>query len=287
MTFRLGTFNVHQWVDANYVDNFERVVDLIGSQNLDIVCLQEVTALNDAARYYKGSKKNGGVKTIFAYVLGLKHCISWQGCAIFSRFKFTRVIYDGETRRTAYVKTALGHQTERFVMGSVQPDPGCTPIHLTCLHLNHVAEPIRLTQLRFIGKAVGKLVLQSDDQSQDFSRIEHPAQIWTGDFNALTREDYSEGQWQEVALVREQGCWERPKVELTEKIKSVHGMVDCWELIGKPDPIKTCRFDTRIDYVYGSPSLLEEWSLQSVDTVDDPASDHNLVIATFTKKISS
>merc|ERR1719312_251418 len=103
-------------VDADYEDNFERVVDLVGKHNLDVICLQEVTALNDAARYFKGSKKNGGVKTIFADVLGFKHCISWQGCAIFSRFKFTKVIYDGATRRSAEVRAALGHQTERFVM---------------------------------------------------------------------------------------------------------------------------------------------------------------------------
>ena len=28
---RVGTFNVHGWTDGNHEDNFERVVDLIGT----------------------------------------------------------------------------------------------------------------------------------------------------------------------------------------------------------------------------------------------------------------
>ena len=58
-------------------------------------------------------------------------------------------------------------------------------------------------------------------------------------------------------------------------------MVDCWASVGKPEPIKTCRFDTRIDYVYATPSLLESYKLKSVQHIDDAASDHNMVIATF------
>ena len=108
-----------------------------------------------------------------------------------------------------------------------------------------------------------------------------PKQIWTGDFNALTREDYSDSVWEDISNVRHVNSWESPQVKLTNKIKADHGMVDCWELAGKPEPIKTCRFDTRIDYIYASPSLLDHWELVGVETIDDPTSDHNLVIATF------
>ena len=61
-------------------------------------------------------------------------------------------------------------------------------------------------------------------------------------------------------------------------------MLDCWELYGKPQPVKTCRFDTRIDYIYVSPIWLESWNLDYVQTVDDKASDHNMVISTFSLK---
>ena len=58
-------------------------------------------------------------------------------------------------------------------------------------------------------------------------------------------------------------------------------MLDCWELSGKPVPVKTCRFDTRIDYIYISPTFLNKWKLETVQTIDDKASDHNMVISVF------
>ena len=64
-------------------------------------------------------------------------------------------------------------------------------------------------------------------------------------------------------------------------------MADCWNLVdgaNKIGPIKTCRFDTRIDYVFANNEYLETWSLKKLETVDDNASDHNMVIATFSKK---
>ena len=69
-------------------------------------------------------------------------------------------------------------------------------------------------------------------------------------------------------------------IAYTSKVKSL-GMLDCWELAEKPLPIKTCRFDTRIDYIYITPSWLNKWKLEAVETIDDTASDHNMVISTF------
>ena len=61
-------------------------------------------------------------------------------------------------------------------------------------------------------------------------------------------------------------------------------MLDCWELAGKPGPVKTCRFDTRIDYIFANPAVFDHWKLEKVETIDDKASDHNLVMATFSLK---
>ena len=38
-------------------------------------------------------------------------------------------------------------------------------------------------------------------------------QFWTGDFNSLTKEDYSEEIWKNVTEVRKQNQWELPKTE--------------------------------------------------------------------------
>ena len=43
-------------------------------------------------------------------------------------------------------------------------------------------------------------------------------QIWTGDFNSLTREDYSEIQWKEITSIRQLNKWEKPKTDLTTKV---------------------------------------------------------------------
>ena len=48
--------------------------------------------------------------------------------------------------------------------------------------------------------------------------------------------------------------------------------------------MKTCRFDTRIDYIFANNKWLKTWSIKQLETVDDDASDHNMVIATFREK---
>ena len=71
----------------------------------------------------------------------------------------------------------------------------------------------------------------------------------------------------------------RPSVPFVQ-VKSL-GFVDTWDAAGRPKPVKTCRFNTRIDYVYAMPTFLEKHPLVSVKHIEDTASDHNMVIADF------
>ena len=71
---------------------------------------------------------------------------------------------------------------------------------------DHRVEPLRLSEVDSIRETALPL----------FSS--HAAQIWTGDFNALTREDYSADEWDALTQVREANCWEEPKTELTTKV---------------------------------------------------------------------
>ena len=59
------------------------------------------------------------------------------------------------------------------------------------------------------------------------------------------------------------------------------GFQDCWEVAGRPKPLKTCRFDTRIDYIFATDAVFRSNRLLSVRHIEDSASDHNMVIATF------
>ena len=54
-------------------------------------------------------------------------------------------------------------------------------------------------------------------------------------------------------------------------------------MAGNPDEIKTCRFDTRIDYIFANEPLLQRFRVDKVKVIDDNASDHNMVLATFKK----
>jgi len=290
-TFRLATFNVHQWCDANHKDNYDRVLALTKKHNPDVICLQEC-----GGGFRAGL--SGGNKGRFGEATSLTHHVCWHGCAIFSRYKFN-ILYDGEKRKSDQVKKAVGNLTARFAVAEVFISDNTRPVYLTCLHLNHRLEPSRITEINLIHKVLSHIVpglttpfdkKSRSDGDDDVRRqtkkytCQDPLQIWTGDFNALTKEDYSDVEWAEVKAVRERNNWEPPKVALTSQIKDKYGMVDCWEVVGKPRPIKTCRFDTRIDYVYASPALLDQWQLVSVQTVEDTASDHNMVIATFNLK---
>ena len=44
------------------------------------------------------------------------------------------------------------------------------------------------------------------------------SQIWTGDFNALTKGDYAEDEWERITNVRKKNQWESPKTDLTKKV---------------------------------------------------------------------
>ena len=43
-------------------------------------------------------------------------------------------------------------------------------------------------------------------------------QIWTGDFNSLTKEGYTQKEWNVLTRVRENNGWEEPKTEMTKMI---------------------------------------------------------------------
>merc|ERR1712012_416157 len=101
--------------------------------------------------------------------------------------------------------------------------------------------------------------------------------VWTGDFNALTREDYTEGGWARVTEVRARGAWERPQTEVTSAVRAM-GFEDCWATMGRPGPVSTCRFDTHIDYVYLSNPAQETWQCKGVLHHPSNASDHKPVI---------
>ena len=103
----------------------------------------------------------------------------------------------------------------RFITAAINPKDAdkpdlSGPIYVTCLHLDHAREPHRLKEVDIIKRTVDTLV-----QGRETNRISH---IWVGDFNALTKEDYSEDGWQDIARIRRCNAWESPHVDVTTKV---------------------------------------------------------------------
>jgi hypothetical protein len=100
-----------------------------------------------------------------------------------------------------------------------------------------------------------------------------------GDLNSLRRADYTDEAWDKMAAIRAEGQWEEPLTFVTDTMMK-WGYQDVLAEFGTP--ASTCRFDTRVDYIYRFPQLLGT-SSDTVAFIADSqgSSDHNLVIFEF------
>ena len=83
-------------------------------------------------------------------------------------------------------------------------------LYLTCIHLDHRYESTRLKELDVITKTLTSLTSNTND-----NKTPH---IWVGDFNSLTKDDYSVDEWNEISRIRKLNCWEWPHVDVTNKV---------------------------------------------------------------------
>ena len=100
---------------------------------------------------------------------------------------------------------------------------------LTCLHLNAKAETIRLKQL-------ARLVMELSDLE-----VWGEAHIWAGDFNSVTRKDYTETEWTKLKEGRKDLHTKNPKYDKEPKMEVAAKMVElgltnCWLETGRKGP---------------------------------------------------
>ena len=77
------------------------------------------------------------------------------------------------------------------------------PLYVTCCHLDYRVEPMRMQEMKKLQLNLQEIFLNKG------------AQIWTGDFNSLTKEDYDEEAWEDITRVRRQNNWELPMTEVS------------------------------------------------------------------------
>ena len=96
---------------------------------------------------------------------------------------------DHKVSKTEKYSSTTGNQV-RFVTGKLTIAPSVPPVYVTCCHLHYRTEPIRMGELERMCVVLNKLF------------EDNVCQVWTGDFNSLTQDDYDEAKWEEIAAVR-------------------------------------------------------------------------------------
>ncbi len=128
-------------------------------------------------------------------------------------------------------------------------------IRIIVTHLDHKTENQRMKELEVLQK-----IMPSEPH------------ILLGDLNSLTRSDYTNTEWQRISEVRAKNDWEGPKTNVTSTLSQL-GYIDVLSL--SKTVVPTCRFDTRVDYIYvwGSIPYHRSFVLDSKGV-----SDHKIVV---------
>jgi len=259
--FRFGTLNVHGFVNGHGEDAYEATVQLLQKAELDVMALQEVGRKKLPALCSALGGGNGR-KPVWNYT-------NKNNCAILSRFPVERVDDKDKTLRCCWARVAL---------------PGCPPVLLdvVSVHLDYRRETTRMQEL---DKLVAMLDTAANHQSRNM--------VWMGDFNALTQSDYTDLAWSQIADVRARNSWEAPQTDVIRRITDKApkrrkrpglGLIDTYHQLPAParaGPLSTCRFGTRIDYIFLTPGFpARVVSHEHVEALPF-ASDHNAVVVTL------
>jgi len=242
---KICTYNVHMWKDAKWDPNIDRVIDLVLEQKPHILCLQEAT----------GSKELLRIKTECDFAKVHK----FNGLAVLTKMPSNLLISYGDSPPNGFLLCQI-----EFGSGP--------PLLVVNLHPDCADEDTRLWEFR-TWEEKAREMLSKDDNPQ----------LWLGDFNALTREDYTQRQWDKIASERSKNFWEDPRTELMSLL-GAKGLTDSWASLGRPGNVSTCRFGTHIDYILMNQAFEQDWRCLSVNHLTSDASDHSMVAAIYQRK---
>jgi hypothetical protein len=156
------------------------------------------------------------------------------------------------------------------------------PLTVACLHLDYRDERRRMEQLESTLEYLKSKVSAA-----------RPT-LLCGDFNALS-DDMDPAHLAEVRGVRARNGWEPPMTDVTARLAAA-GWTDVWRACvvagtardpDAPSPAvfgTTCRFDTRIDYVFVNDAFLSTHEIVGCEVVRSDASDHSMVVAEFRQR---
>ncbi|CAF2587268.1 unnamed protein product [Rotaria sp. Silwood2] len=257
-TFRLATINVHHFADPlTYENNVERLVTILKPYNFDLIAVQEA---NDDEKWSK-----------FCNLLGLNHFI-YGPCQ-------KHILGNGIASRYP-IKSYSNQQTSCFCSGGKRSLLQC------CLYSDHPFVKDRIFAVTHLDYLNENNRLQ---QIKEFDPLKKNIDILMGDMNSLTRDDYSNNYYEKNVLeLRKQSNWEKPYFDVTQLITNQWSFKDALKQINpnlKDEQIATCRYQTRIDYIYLRPRINDSWILKDCSIINTQnATDHNAVFAIFEQK---
>lgn len=304
---RLGTFNTHNHSSTQVL---QEVVSLFRNYQVDVIGLQEITQPSATKLCALMNEGQPGAPWSVAHIIA-DHC----GNATLSRYPIT-----WSKGGSLLGENAIAHKLGRGEMRSAIFTKLDTPIgvlnHVTT-HLDHIHEERRVNQFHSLHDFVQKY-FRGPPPSGDQKKPSVPGHILVGDFNALTRADYTSTEWDEIVKVREDSRWPAPVSTLFDLLipkfyshdassfpapsspssslpsvsspssstENEFGFSHHYNTRLKPFATKgTCRFNTRIDYILSSADMQsgsEDRSFRfrnyHVVSVPYSISDHSLVI---------
>lgn len=287
-TLRFGSLNVHQFYNGHSERTFAGICDLLRLADLDLIGFQEASGALLPPLVAQLNATNTKANT--EYTLAVKY----GGTAIVTRLPIVHQKKPGKGRYSCchVILPSSSDDKNKKEEELNQEDI----FHIAVVHLDHRKESQRLKEIHTI---VHDLTETHKLPLFDF---------WLGDFNALTASDYTQQEWNLIATIRRQNCWEQPVSDLTsamtssapvlakqnKKTKALGslGLQDAYLSVlphRRSGPLGTSRFNTRIDYVFYNRQRLSTagWTTVSCQHIDcKHLSDHNLVVATFEKHAS-
>ncbi|KAL0480879.1 glyS [Acrasis kona] len=256
-TFRIATLNVHEWRDDKGVDSIDRIAQVLKPLDLDILALEEVS--------------NESTLKILSSKIGLTHYLFCEADV----YHGNAVLSKQQISSSKKARIGIGLNDVRSILQVVVDHEFMldNAASLSVTHLDHASEEVRIEQLETFHEDI-------------LSNYSNKVQIVVGDFNSLTLDDYSPKYLEQIAAVRRKTDWEIPKENATLWMKKKN-FVDVLKQSNKhclDEELKTCRFNTRVDYIFLRGELKEGWSLSDCKILSSgAATDHEIVMATFCK----
>jgi len=293
MNLTIITYNVHNFM-LHGKCNLSGVVDALRDEKADVIFLQEVihpSSVDDGDSSNENQGNNAKLELLAKHLdmnfveYGSFSSASPYGNAIVSRLPIVQ-----------FFSYNLGHHRS-LLEAMIELNEQFT-LRVFNLHLDHRSEKKRVEELDIVFDIIDNCVSLNDKIARNVFGASRNQQILPqhqpidgyllcGDFNSLSSsEHYNSNEWMKIVDDRKASNWEKPRTEIYEILTKKRLHCDLfWQFHSKSNEnvtgFGTCRFNTRIDYIFASQQLYNLIQIENAKLIDSNASDHKPVVVQF------